>query len=130
MIPSLLAAERKRRLVMSGVRGASSDTHSPHCKLCGGIRDYLAETAGPVMATCIQNRQACAASSCSGHGRCADYDPDKPLQACQGGQAATRSDGAETTCICDAGWSGERCGLRVGGGTQQQQHSVASRRVE
>ena len=68
-----------------GARGASSDTHSPHCKLCGGIREYLAETAGPVMAACIQNRQACAASSCSGHGRCADYDPDAPLQACQGG---------------------------------------------
>ena len=116
---------------MSGVRGASSDTHSPHCKLCGGIRDYLAETAGPVMATCIQNRQACAASSCSGHGRCADYDPDAPLQACQGGGQAAMGHGAETACICDAGWSGERCGTQQQQQQQQQQQpSVVSTRVE
>ena len=128
MILSLLVTKKS---AYGAARGSSSDTHSPHCKLCGGIREYLAETAGPVMATCIQNRQACAASSCSGHGRCADYDPDAPLQACQGGGQAAMGHGAETACICDAGWSGERCGTQQQQQQQQQQQpSVVSTRVE
>jgi parallel beta-helix repeat protein len=58
--------------------GSSSDVHPVNgtstCTLCGRIQTYLTADAGPAMAACVDDRQQCRTTECSGHGQ----PPAKP----------------------------------------------------
>ena len=83
--------------------GVDSPAAAPRCVLCAKIQGYLTSVAGPVMAECVSERQACGAALCSGHGRCAStLDPADALGACKKWKGVS-------ACLCTEGWAGADC---------------------
>mmetsp|Transcript_9926 Transcript_9926/g.25446 ORF Transcript_9926/g.25446 Transcript_9926/m.25446 type:complete len:424 (+) Transcript_9926:48-1319(+) len=82
--------------------GSSSDY--ANCADCGVVASELATPAGPLIHDCVANRQTCAVTRCSGHGRCADYSSFTQLETvCTGGHQGA------VVCRCDPGYGGDRC---------------------
>ena len=87
--------------------GSSSGIDSPavaaRCALCANIQGYLTSVAGPVMAECVSEREACGTSVCSGHGRCAStLDTADALGGCKKWRGVS-------ACLCTEGWAGVDC---------------------
>ena len=80
--------------------GASNDYHGNGCAT---IEKDLVSLAGPTMQKCMENRAACAAAHCSGHGRCVDFTLERLEETCLSEAPASVS------CRCDQGHSGTDC---------------------
>ena len=82
--------------------GASADAHA--AGYAETVLAFLNQSVGPLLEACAAERAACSASACSAHGRCSSYEPAHPDRGC-----TPASPTAAGTCLCDAGWRGERC---------------------
>ena len=84
--------------------GASSD-YSSGCEKHGGcdiVNEELKNVAGPLIKTCIENRNNCRQIKCSGHGRCVDYEVNRLENICI-------TNNFNINCRCDYGWRGTTC---------------------
>ena len=84
------------------------EPHGPAAGSCMQVAKELESVAGPLVFSCQQNRNACRATHCSGHGRCIDYN----------GEASQLESVCLTTlpvlsCRCDTDWLGADCGSFV-----------------
>ena len=94
--------------------GASSD-YSSGCEKNGGcdiVNNELKTVAGPLIKTCIENRNNCRQNECSGHGRCVDYDMKRLEKICITSNN-NRSSNNNMNCHCDYGWSGNSCNIII-----------------
>ena len=80
--------------------GGSADGESS--ARCDVVRQYMTATFLPGIQRLTEERNACAAKHCSGHGVCIDHDP-----------------AAAVACACGRGWAGANCSQqRVTNGAQ------------
>jgi hypothetical protein len=111
--------------------GASSDYHAG-TPGCAAIEGAITTFIGPVIATCLGNRIACARSRCSGHGRCVDFRAGSHVfveDICTNNTLSTgkHSTGKQwevtsaamqatvkAACRCDVGFAGADCSAAVG----------------
>ena len=94
IVPAALGAD----IVMWG---SSSDAHVNGYDPT--IAHFLKTTVGPLIKQCTTHTTQCAATKCSGHGRCSSYDPKAPENGCK------LPFPADLVCLCDQGWKKKDC---------------------